>query len=140
MTKYNYVYICLIAVMLTTITLIIAIVNQITTYTEEREQLISYMEEGTIDNYFSLQEEKVGYNIDNIPYDVYVRQLCVECNKTIATNHNTGTLLIDSGPDEVCDIDVERCVLYSYDPFGFEKLQQTEMIRTQKTDIEGEEK
>lgn len=104
-------------------------------YQAGAEQMQSVLADQTVANYFNAEEITANYQMANSVEEVVLRPICVDCKETIADQHNSNSALIVEAPESICDTEIERCVLYSYDPFGFGIFTHQEILRSQKVEV-----
>lgn len=133
MKTHNYLYICLVSIMTISFVVIIAILIQVKEYNKEKEDMIAALSNPSIVNYFDDTKYDVKYQAeDGTTKDLILKDICVDCGESLVTAHNSGSALITFAPSDVCDLSVERCVVFSYDPFGMAFLNHKEVITAKK--------
>ncbi len=135
MKIYHYIYVALISVTCIMLVSLFGLNFEKKAYQKEIEMANIILKDKTVTNYFVDEKYTISYQPQGLITEgekVVGKQLCIDCDDSIATMHNTNTYLITSAPAEVCDTEVERCMLYSYDPFGIKLFRHEELIKQAK--------
>lgn len=132
MRKSSVINLVLIISLLTMLVVIFSLIIAKRNYTEDTARIQDLLADRTIINYFTTEQIQTTYDVEGEPQEVILNPLCIDCDETIANTHNSGSMLITEAPESLCDTDVERCILYNYDPFGFGLFEKQEIIRNQK--------
>lgn len=132
MSRTNKINLTLVIVSLIITILAISLIIARENYLNDIEVINDIMSQGSVEKYFSGQEIESTYLVVGRDEPVLMQQICIDCDDSIANMHNQTSLLITKAPDELCDNDVEQCIIYEYDPFGLGIFKQRELIRSVK--------
>lgn len=135
MHKTSMINTVLLIILLVFVTVLFSIGYEKHNYKAEAEQLQSLLADQTITNYFNSEEISTNYQMANSTEEVVLRPICIDCKETIADQHNSNSALIVEAPESICNTEIERCVLFSYDPFGFGIFTHQEILRSQKVEV-----
>lgn len=131
MKKKNLIDIILLAIFLTFIVLILTLILIKKEYIDNKNELQTLLNENqNISQVFSGKEKTINYMIDGKQQKIQIKGLCNDCQQQ--NIHNRGSVLILDAPDSVCDVDVESCIMFKYDPLGFGQSAPIEIIRSVK--------
>lgn len=129
--KKTIIDVILLATFLAFIVLILTLIFIKKEYiTNKNELQILLNENQSINQVFSGQEKTINYMIDGKQQKIQIKGLCNDCKQQNV--HNRGSALILEAPDSICDVDVESCIMFKYDPFGFGQSAPIEIIRSVK--------
>lgn len=132
MRKTSIINVSLIAALLTMLVIIFSIIIAKQNYASDTTKIQSMLADRSIINYFKSEQIETTYNVDGTDEVVALSELCVDCDESIANMHNSGSMLITDAPDSICDLDVERCVIYNFDPFGLGLFTRQTILRNEK--------
>lgn len=132
MRKSRVFNVFLISVLLTLIVIIISIFFTRNSYNENYAQFENLLTDRTIANYFSDEKINVNYELNGEYQDFVLSPLCTDCEQPISNMYNSSSMLIVEAPVDICDVEVERCVVYEFDPFGIGAFKQRTFIRSEK--------
>lgn len=132
MRKTSIINVSLIALLLTMLVIIFSIVIARNNYIEDTTKIQSMLADRSIINYFTSEEIETTYQVDNVDQTIVLSPICVDCGQSIANLHNSDSMLIIEAPEDICDTDVERCVVYDFDPFGLGLFKKQTILRNEK--------
>lgn len=132
MRKTSIINVSLLALLLTMLVIIFSIIIVKNSYIEDVTKIQAMLVDRSVVNYFTSETIETTYQIDNIDEVIVLSPICIDCNQTIANMHNSGSMLINDAPESICDTDVERCVIYDFDPFGLGVFKKQVILRSGK--------
>lgn len=132
MRKSSILNLAVVISLLTMLVVIFSLVIAKNNYNQDTAKIQEMLADRSIINYFSSEKIQTSYSIEGEEQQVILSPLCIDCSESISNIHNSGSMLITEAPDSLCDTDVERCVLYDFDPFGLGIFEQETIIRNQK--------
>lgn len=132
MQKNSVITIGLLIILLTSTVIIFSLIIAKEKYKVDAAQIQELLADNSVVNYFTAEEIETTYEVDGVEEPIIFSPLCTDCSEGIADMHNSDSLLIIQAPESLCDTEVERCILYNFDPFGLNVLEQQEILRNQK--------
>lgn len=132
MRKTSIINVSLLAVLLTMIVVGFSVLIARNNYITDTAKVQKMLGDSSVTNYFTNEKIEATYEIDGAYQDFILKPLCADCDQPITNMHNSGSMLITSAPESICDTDVERCVLYDFDPFGIGLFSRQTILRSEK--------
>lgn len=132
MRKTSIINVVLITILLTSTVLIFSLLLAEVQYDRDTKRIEAMLADRSIENYFTNDRLESSYTLANVEEPVVLNPLCTDCDESIANMYNSGSTLIIEAPEGLCDVDVERCVLYNFDPFGLGIFERQVILRNQK--------
>lgn len=132
MRKTSMVNVSLIVILLAMLVVIFSIMIARSNYIKDTTTIQEMLADRTIINYFSSEQITSQYEVDGVYQDVVLSPICIDCEQSISNMYNSQSMLIIDAPETICDTDVERCILYQFDPFGIELFSRQTILRNNK--------
>lgn len=132
MRKNSIINVSLLAILLTMIVVSFSLLISRSNYIKDTAKVQAMLADDSVTDYFTDEKVEVSYEIDGAYQDFILSPLCVDCEQPITNMHNSGSMLIISAPESICDTDVERCVVYEYDPFGIGLFSRKTILSSEK--------
>ncbi|WOO87056.1 hypothetical protein RZE82_08050 [Mollicutes bacterium LVI A0039] len=132
MSKTNTISVILTVIVLFASVISLALIIAQKNYKTDVEIIKAAMIDQTISSFISDERIEEPYYEGLEEQTIVYSPLCVDCADPIANMHNRGTLVVQEAPKSYCDLDVEQCILYEFDPFGLGIYTKQELIRTIK--------
>lgn len=130
MRKPTVVHMGLVIAMLTMIIIIFSLLLTRNNYIDDTADLQKVLSDPAYNSYFDTKENETVYFENGVEQTVILKDICIDCENSVANMQNSSSMLIVEAPKEICDVDIERCVLYKFDPFGLGIFKKQEILRS----------
>lgn len=132
MRNSSLINVVLTIIMLFSMVVIFSVLNVKRVYQQDSQLIQSKLADPTIVNYFKSDRLTEVYETAEGSEDIVYSPICVDCDETIANMYNAQSVLIVESPEDICDTEVERCIVYEFDPFGLGLFTKEQIIRNTK--------
>lgn len=135
MSRTNLINTILIIIILASSVLLLALVIAQKNYSKDMLAIETKLQEKTISKYFTGDGENTvesTYRVGISDEPVVYNKICNDCDDTLTNMHNRESMIVVTAPDEYCDLDIEYCIIYVFDPFGLGIYKREELIRSAK--------
>lgn len=132
MRNSSLINVVLTIIMLFSMVVIFSVLNAKRVYNQDSQLIQSKLSDPTIVNYFASDRFTEVYETVDGAEDVIYSPICVDCDESLTNMHNSKSVLIVESPEAICDTEVERCVVYRFDPFGLGIFTKEQIIRNTK--------
>lgn len=129
MRQARIINVWLISILLAIIVVILSLLITRNNYRTNLKTFENLLAERTVTNYFTSEQTPVSYEINGEYQDLILSPLCTDCDQSVSNMYNGNSMLIVEAPEDICNIEVERCVIYEFDPFGMGLFSKQKLIR-----------
>lgn len=130
MNIYNIIKLSMITTILMVSLFSISILNANVNYENSKIQLQEALNESNPEQYFNVEVNKYKFVVDNRKIELETVELCQLCDSPLNNMFNSKSKYIISAPDDICDLTIEKCIYYEFDPFGIDIFKKREILRS----------
>lgn len=131
MRNARIINVWLISLLLTMIVVIISLLITRNNYRTNQEKFENILTDTTVTDFFLSEANQVSYEIDGAYQDLMLSPLCTDCDQTLSNMYNQNSMLVVDAPPEICNMEVERCIIYEFDPFGIGLFSKQKLLRSE---------
>lgn len=132
MRRTSITNIVITGLLLTSVVFLFSILIAKQNYVQNANTIQALLADRTIVNYFAPEQIETTYEVNGALEPLVLSPICTDCEQGINNMYNSDSMLIVTAPESLCDTDVERCVLYDFDPFGLNIFTSQEILRSEK--------